>query len=463
MKIQLNRKLIKGIFQSSSNLITDSGMMILSLCNGQGGTPADNPQRKWDDSWQITEMAAYGDFGLISVHEFDFKNFVSYVCTGYRSMDTHFNLKGALVHVFQKKMGYNKVFSDKEISQRLSLVPLFDSSDILVPFYYSELYFKSPLKNCNSAVEFFKQLLIRNFGKDRTIICNDISITLTGDYGAFCSVNNKIMRLRFSALQVFPEVVKKHKKKKNILFPGMFFNHCLKQDFDKTPPITFQFVSCGEKLSNSFAAFLYDLMALFSKKDLDIKRKVIFPGKESKAKGIDLFIPIENCSCIIEWSCLSNILAHELHVVDGVKNVLEVLIIYIDDIAEVFFNTRSWKELWSLENRIFLNLESEPPVPVLQHGLLFPQSYKFDITLRYNRGGNLNEDDVYEAVRISAVDIIKEVQMINQYDSEEGWSSKCFRITYQSLNEPLNKKKVVCIHNNLIGKLLMKILPVEIK
>lgn len=56
----------------------------MALCNGQGGTPADQPRREWHNSWQIVAVAAGAGFILSNVHPFKADTVHGYKCTGYR-------------------------------------------------------------------------------------------------------------------------------------------------------------------------------------------------------------------------------------------------------------------------------------------------------------------------------------------------------------------------------------------
>ncbi|XP_015591748.1 ferredoxin-fold anticodon-binding domain-containing protein 1 homolog isoform X4 [Cephus cinctus] len=102
MRIDKNRELLKRFFISSERFLNQNGQVLVTLCNGQGGTPADSPQRRWDDSWQITEMSAHGNFILTSVEPFDTMLFKNYISTGYRSLDKKFNTQSSLTHYFVK-------------------------------------------------------------------------------------------------------------------------------------------------------------------------------------------------------------------------------------------------------------------------------------------------------------------------------------------------------------------------
>ncbi|NXP82667.1 FDXA1 protein, partial [Ramphastos sulfuratus] len=97
-----NRELLAHFFHSSAEVLAEEGEVHIALCNGQGGTPADQPRREWHNSWQVVAVAAGAGFILSNVHPFEAETIHGYKCTGYRSQDKSFCLKGALNHVFTR-------------------------------------------------------------------------------------------------------------------------------------------------------------------------------------------------------------------------------------------------------------------------------------------------------------------------------------------------------------------------
>lgn len=69
---------------SGVQLLAEDGEVHVSLCSGQGGTPADQPKREWHNSWQVAAMAAEAQLILSDVHPFESGKYHSYKCTGYR-------------------------------------------------------------------------------------------------------------------------------------------------------------------------------------------------------------------------------------------------------------------------------------------------------------------------------------------------------------------------------------------
>ncbi|XP_071316220.1 ferredoxin-fold anticodon-binding domain-containing protein 1 [Trachinotus anak] len=105
--VKKNRELLKNFFLSCVQLLAEDGEVHVALCNGQGGTPADQPRREWHNSWQVAAMAAEAHLILSDIHPFENEKYQSYKCTGYRSQDKGFHVEKALLHVFTHSLPYN--------------------------------------------------------------------------------------------------------------------------------------------------------------------------------------------------------------------------------------------------------------------------------------------------------------------------------------------------------------------
>ncbi|XP_033641298.1 ferredoxin-fold anticodon-binding domain-containing protein 1 homolog [Asterias rubens] len=100
--IAKNRDLLRSFFKSGAQKLSPAGEILLTLCNGQGGTPADDPQREPQNSWQIVAMATYGDLILTQTVPFRAGEYQEYDSTGYKGQDKGFLTEGAITHVFEK-------------------------------------------------------------------------------------------------------------------------------------------------------------------------------------------------------------------------------------------------------------------------------------------------------------------------------------------------------------------------
>ncbi|XP_004626167.1 ferredoxin-fold anticodon-binding domain-containing protein 1 [Octodon degus] len=102
-----NRELLAKFFQSCADVLAEEGEVHVALCRGQGGTPADKPQREWHNSWQVVAMAAQGGLILSDVLPFSCEAVPGYKCTGYRSQDKSFHVEGALNHIFTQSLPFD--------------------------------------------------------------------------------------------------------------------------------------------------------------------------------------------------------------------------------------------------------------------------------------------------------------------------------------------------------------------
>ncbi|XP_052372070.1 ferredoxin-fold anticodon-binding domain-containing protein 1 [Oncorhynchus keta] len=102
--VKKNRLLLKHFFLSCVGLLKEEGEVLVSLCNGQGGTPADRPMREWHNSWQVVAMAAEAGLILNEVRPFDGEKPDSYQSTGYRSQDKCFHAEQGVTHVFSRSV-----------------------------------------------------------------------------------------------------------------------------------------------------------------------------------------------------------------------------------------------------------------------------------------------------------------------------------------------------------------------
>ncbi|XP_053546385.1 ferredoxin-fold anticodon-binding domain-containing protein 1 [Bombina bombina] len=102
--VKKNRNLLAAFFCSCTDILSPEGDIHVALCQGQGGTPADQPIREWHNSWQVVAMAAKAGFILSAVVPFNNVLYTGYQCTGYRSQQKAFFTEGALNHIFTRSL-----------------------------------------------------------------------------------------------------------------------------------------------------------------------------------------------------------------------------------------------------------------------------------------------------------------------------------------------------------------------
>ena len=118
--IKKNRALILAFFHSASHFLDSEGEVHVTLCKGQGGTPADEP-RDYGNTWKVVEMAADAGLMLTRVLPFSSTDFPGYLGTGYRSQGKPFSVDSAQTHVFTR---YRSAPPDSTMRSRVSPVPL---------------------------------------------------------------------------------------------------------------------------------------------------------------------------------------------------------------------------------------------------------------------------------------------------------------------------------------------------
>lgn len=457
MKIQLNRELLKNFFKSVRHIVTDSSLVIISLCQGQGGTHFDKLKRKWSDSWQVSEMAGHGGFILTNVEPFLKQHFKEYSCIGYRSQDVKFNLDGALVHVFVKR---KLPFEHLALNTSTQIINLTASNDLFtsVPSIYSELWAVNILSNSKSAISFIKDLIIKDLNaalmpnlKLNIFTENDISFLACNKMN--CTEKNKLTCTNFKLHQSVFDVLKlllqqdSVSKEEIIFFSGIYFCSNSGRDLFSKPPANFKFLIVGDKLSKIIEKHIKYLINIFKKENLMVFLKASSSTQDPK------FSLIESANELIckNLKTMDTFVPAVIYSLYYNERQVEACVINTDEVCKQFFDTSSWKELWSEESVVIIGNNEKP---ILKQIVLSPLSYKFDITLRYNKEENFSEDKMYKILWFAAGQLIEEVEFVNEYNSNEDWSSKCYRITYKSLDKPLNRDHVINIHSKLIAPMI---------
>ena len=130
-----NRKLLSDFFWSAGKVLSDDGEIWVTLCDGQGGTPADRKKREWQNSWQVVAMATRANMILTRVLEFDSQNYIGYRSTGHRGFDRGFANSGALTHVFIR--AHETV--EGHMARWLSILSLTESIELDCPWHQDDV------------------------------------------------------------------------------------------------------------------------------------------------------------------------------------------------------------------------------------------------------------------------------------------------------------------------------------
>ncbi|RHY83073.1 hypothetical protein DYB37_000856 [Aphanomyces astaci] len=101
-KINKHRQLLSQFFHSCNSVLASDGQVWVTLCAGQGGTPAETIVRPVGDTWQVAQCAASSALTLLNVHAVPtdalFK--LGYNNVGHRLQEKAFRTHASLTHVF---------------------------------------------------------------------------------------------------------------------------------------------------------------------------------------------------------------------------------------------------------------------------------------------------------------------------------------------------------------------------
>ncbi|XP_068702732.1 ferredoxin-fold anticodon-binding domain-containing protein 1-like [Montipora foliosa] len=97
-----SRKLLDRFFASAAKHVEPfKGDVCVSLCQGQGGTPLDNPRRELGNTWQVVYQAAKSGLILHAVYPFTSTDYHYYRSAGFRGqLGKGFHTINGLTHLF---------------------------------------------------------------------------------------------------------------------------------------------------------------------------------------------------------------------------------------------------------------------------------------------------------------------------------------------------------------------------
>uniref|UniRef100_A0A1B6DKF6 25S rRNA (uridine-N(3))-methyltransferase BMT5-like domain-containing protein n=1 Tax=Clastoptera arizonana TaxID=38151 RepID=A0A1B6DKF6_9HEMI len=433
MKINLNRSLLKNFFQSASKVLLDNGLIIVALCNGQGGTEADTKIRRWDDTWQIVEMAAHSDFILKCTEPFDLTLFPNYSSVGFRGRDISFHTAGGVVHVF-KKGDYYSIRSEQEMLGDFELQPIntIFGSKMSSKVYTSKIS-NNPFKNYESPQSYLFQILQRSFSSVNVQYIQDILTTIhkgTCETSLECVSNRERSDHNELLTFIYSYIFSQNTELKTefVIAKHLFCNQ-LQKDFNVSPVVC-QVVVFGDNCTEKLKSFLNNLLQLFKKVEYFTDDNFILT-KENIMVCTSINLNYESVEC-----CLLD----------------------IDKLAMILFKTIDWKCLWTKGGYI---KENDEGLPQFMPHILHTRIYTFDICFSDNK--DFTEDKFFKVLWHIAGDIIESIQLLNIYEPKDrDFLCYCYRINYRSYSYPFYRKRVIDIHKNVIGKMLSSVLKVNI-
>lgn len=101
-KIHRHRQLLREFFASVGDVLARDGLVWVTLCAGQGGTPIDPKPRAWGDTWQVVHCAADAGLVLCDAHLCPVEKLAAlgYYSVGYKLRERGFWTPESVSHVF---------------------------------------------------------------------------------------------------------------------------------------------------------------------------------------------------------------------------------------------------------------------------------------------------------------------------------------------------------------------------
>lgn len=432
MKIHLNRMLLRNFFVSATDVLSNEGAVVVALCNGQGGTEADTKKRRWDDTWQVVEMAAYADLSLTCVEPFDCQCFPNYKSVGYRSRDVCFNTEFGVVHVFKKS---TCKFSVK-VEESLACFKLEDFQSEVFTKSLSKVYTSrlsmDPFKSNSSAQAYLLRKLQHTIQESSNNINSEES-TLIVVHETDCDDSLSCVQVDYDLMQHVKKFVENDNHRNyDVNMIKLLCCNRLCEDFD-VPPVSCKVLIFGRNIEIAITKYLKCLFDYF-----------------------------EIVTDYTEFT-MDNFICGDLHYIKEKFIILlneteiETYIIDVDKLAMLLFGLNNWRALWAPGASVHETLLK----PVFNHVNMFSREYSFDINFCDSK--DFLETKFFSVLWHVAADIIIGVKLLSVYKPlDSSRTYYCYRIHYKSYTIPLYRKRVIDIHQNIIGQILEKILNIKI-
>lgn len=441
MKINLNRKLLKDFFASAGDVLEDCGCIVVALCDGQGGTEADMKQRRWDDTWQVTEMAAQSDFVLHGVEYFDVNCFPNYVNVGFRSCDKSFICENAVVHIFKRQNPPRILLEDP-----YKWVGNSDLKEDLV-FDFLNDRMKNPFSSLCSA-----SIYLLNYIKDKLdqfsfYVHSDVIKYYTSSAASSDKFSsNAILEQTRNSLDIFSKLKEKSVNNKIIASVLEYSQPIILEEFS-VAPIQCQMMIFAEE--DKFSSILGKIVS-----SILILLNSVHQLTTIKEKDNVFFQRIL-------LSTSSSLFHPTVDVIDTILLPTKVFchLIHVDKLAQVLFKV-DWRSLWS--GNVELSALGHP---VFNSISLFSKSFAFDISLSVPlHFKNEFESKFFLILWLLAGDLIVKTEHISTYlPTDRDLICYCYRITYRSSNAPLYRKRAIQIHEEVIAKFVCSYLQVKLR
>lgn len=432
MRMDLNRKLLRGFFESAVCVIGECGQVWVTLCAGQGGIPLDPVVRRWEDSWQVVLMASYADLVLRDFKNFDASKYSGYSATGYRSMEKGFHQQGAFTYVFEK----NAIALDPNDydPQSIENIHIYDGNHLKVPYFLYSRMKRNMFSDKSTIIGYLSHMLKEHVATTMPLYCSSDLV-----YGKNMELRNLA---KFESFGLCTKL-----KDNSICFHPAYRLDTI-NGFQMDPLVIF--VCSGNR--NVFKNIL--------SKELSLEIINVSKSYLSNIKTVSFEDLVEEKFYLSEKGVEDQI--------DDSKNILSLFLINLTSVASLYYDV-DVDELWANGQCVSL---SDGIITYLSWSL-FPHEYAYDLSFwepapptqavdcnpllpsnLMNKNTDFDQDMVGAVIINVARDALKSYELLSTYvHPEVKRKSYTYRIKYRSFYGALSSHKAKKIHSE-IGKRL---------
>ncbi|TWW74707.1 Ferredoxin-fold anticodon-binding domain-containing protein 1 [Takifugu flavidus] len=478
--VKKNRDLLKNFFLSCVQVLAEDGEVHVSLCNGQGGTPADQPKREWHNSWQVVAMAAEAHLILTDVRPFESEKYQSYKCTGYSlpytpaqtltveetvdGQKVEFNLPAELSDfMFRGFLSANSVhpvrlvqdFLHKGLTEKWAVHMVTES----VPF----LLTAERLQACPHGVDAARWYRIRpaerELGADKQDGSSDkADPTRSKDQADAASEGDSgIYVLRPSLLPQIDELFTKNAECVNSAASHGENDKTIEGHSNEGHSDTCKHAPSLFGMSGLvFRNVSVNLWALPSFHQLVLKGIVPSECNPTALLGqrLESLLGPYGVSLVKEEGGL-NVTAKPVGVVGNLfasnhgDHTSITACLNLDLLAVVLFSLPDWRLLWSHDPRFLKQFALRPsPGEAFHPFSLFPEHISFDIS--FWTASTYEEKEFHAVVREASHGTVERVKLIDRFSHPElSQTSYCYRLTYHSHTHALSHSQALQFHKQL--------------
>ncbi|XP_023197674.1 ferredoxin-fold anticodon-binding domain-containing protein 1 isoform X2 [Xiphophorus maculatus] len=463
--VKKNRELLKNFFLSCVEVLAEDGEVHVSLCNGQGGTPADQPKREWHNSWQIVQMEEVVEGEM--VHYNIPAELSDYVSRGFLSSDSihpvklvqDFLLEGLGEHwpVSMKRDPFPHLISAKQLQTCCH-----DLDNL--QYYWIHLLQKELTSQAQEDDAVFSNIKatspptkadrVRSKGTEslQSVCCHDFNLEVEGG----------LYLLRPSLLPQLEEL---------LINKDISGNAEPQEEIDQSSEVEGSEAEEACDSCNGSSSLLFGISGVvFRSVPIslwalpafhEILLTGVFPLENEPVKlmghELEALLSPYGVSIVTEEKTL-HLVAQPMGLIgkvfasntaDGNNHVTVSASLNLDLLAVLLFSLPDWRLLWSHDPRFLKQFSLRPPPGTsFQPFSLYPESFSFDISFWT---GPAWEEKMFHAIaREASCGTVEQVKLIDTFSHPDlSQTSYCYRLTYHSHTHALSHTQALTFHKEL--------------